>query len=277
VTDLTGQVLGISEEVISAAQRFNLAAYPFAVIDVLIVAVLFYWIYFFLRETRAIRILYGIAILALLLLAGRLLNLTLLNFVMRYLVASILIAIPVVFQPELRAALERLGRTRFVATNLPISRRFDVSNTTETVVKTVSGLSRRKVGALIVLTGHTGLRDFVETGVELNADLSRELLWNIFTPKTPLHDGAVIVTGNKVSAASARLPLSEEQFGETLGTRHRAALGLSAQTDALIIVVSEETGHVSVASGGVLSQDLTEEALRDRLRSFYLNLFRKVT
>lgn len=274
--DFPGQVLGISNEVVSALGHFNLYDNPFAFIDILIVSLLFYWIYFFLRETRAMRILYGIAVLGILLVLGRLLDLTLLNFVMRYLVASILVAIPIVFQPELRAALERLGRTRFVSSNLALARRFDPHSTIETVVKTVIGLSRRKVGALIVLAGQTGLRDFIETGVELNADLSRELLWNIFTPKTPLHDGAVIIIGNKIAAASARLPLSEEQYAETMGTRHRAAIGLSAQTDALAIVVSEESGRVSMASGGVLIQDLTEKALRERLQGYYQILVRKV-
>jgi len=277
MTDLAGEVLGVSSELMSYVDRFNLAAHPFAVVDILLVALLSYWIYFFLRETRAMRILYGIVLLAILLLLGRLLDLTLLNFVMRYLVASILIAIPVVFQPELRSALEKLGRTRFVASNLPLTRRFDTNQTIETVVKTVVGLSRRKVGALIVLAGHTGLRDVIETGVPLNAELSRELLWNIFTPKTPLHDGAVVIVADKVAAASARLPLSEEQFAETLGTRHRAGLGLSEQTDAFIIIISEETGHVSVASGGGLTQNLSEEVLRERLRTFYHSFVRMST
>jgi len=266
---LGGQVLGVSEELIAAAQRFNFTAYPFAVIDILIVALLFYWIYFFLRQTRAMRILYGIAILGFFLLLGRLLELTLLNFVMRYLVASILIAIPVVFQPELRAALERLGRTRFVGAGRPFLRHADIQATVDTIVKTVEGLSRRKVGALIVLAGNTGLRDFIESGVEINARLSRELLWNIFTPKTPLHDGATIIVGDRIAAASCRLPLSEEQFAEALGTRHRAALGLSSQTDALIIVVSEETGRISIALEGILIPDVTPESLKERLQTFY--------
>ncbi len=273
--DIGGQVLGVSDEVASALTSISAAASPFAVVDIFIVALLFYWIYFFLRETRAMRILYGLVILGILLGLGRLLDLTLLNFVMRYLLASILVALPIVFQPELRAALERLGRTRFVSSNLAVSRKFDPNFTIETVVKTAIGLSRRKIGALFVLAGQTGLRDFVETGVELNADLSRELLWNIFTPKTPLHDGAVIIVGNKVAAASTRLPLSEEQYAETMGTRHRAAIGLSGQTDALVIVISEETGRVSVASGGALIQDLTEEALRERLQGFYQSLARR--
>jgi len=269
MSDLSGQILGISGELVAAAQRFNIANDPFAAIDILLVALLFYWIYFFLRETRAMRILYGIAVLGLLLLLGRLLNLTLLNFVMRYLTASILVAIPVVFQPELRAALERLGRTKFVGAGLPSIRRFDAPNTINTIVYAVSGLARRKIGALIAIAGETGLREFAETGVVLNAELSRELLWNIFTPKTPLHDGALIIAGNRIVAAGTRLPLSEEQFSEKLGTRHRAAIGLSSQTDALVIVVSEETGTISVASGGVLTQDLTPAALHERLSRFY--------
>lgn len=269
MSDLSGQILGVSEELVAVARRFDIINNPFAVIDILLVALIFYWMYFFIRETRAMRILYGIAILGLLLLLGRLLDLTLLNFVMRYLTASILVAIPVVFQPELRAALERLGRTKFVGTGLPITRHFDIPHTINTIVYAVSGLSRRKIGALIVIAGQTGLREFTETGVALNAELSRELLWNIFTPKTPLHDGALIIAGNKIVAAGTRLPLSEEQFSEKLGTRHRAAIGLSSQTDALVIVVSEETGMISVASGGVLTQDLTPAALHERLERFY--------
>lgn len=275
MSDLPGQILGVSQEFIASVGSLRWQIHPFAPLDILIVALLFYWIYFFLRETRAMRILYGIAILGFLLLVGRILELTLLNFVMKYLIASILIAIPVVFQPELRAALEKLGRTRFVGSSLPLMSKIDIETTTDTLVRSVMGLARRRIGALIVLTGKTGLRDFIETGVVLNADLSRELLWNIFTPKSPLHDGAVIVSGNKIVAASARLPLSEEQFAETLGTRHRAAIGLSAQTDALVIVVSEETGRVSIATGGALTPNLAEEELRQKIKLFHNPLTNK--
>jgi diadenylate cyclase len=275
MVDVPGQVLGAAQELVAATSRLAFADRPFATLDILIVALLFYWIYFFLRATRAMRILYGMVILGILLLLGRLLDLTLLNFVMRYLLASILIAIPVVFQPELRAALERLGRTRFMTPGLSSLRRSEVDKSIDTIVYAVSGLSRRKIGALIAVTGHTGLRDVVETGVPLNADLSRELLWNIFTPKTPLHDGAAIVAGNKIVAAGARLPLSEEQFSEKMGTRHRAALGLAAQTDALVIVVSEETGRVSVAEGGLINPDVSLDALTERLKRFYHPFIRR--
>lgn len=275
MNDLSGQILGITDQVTASLQGLRLTWQPFAILDILIVSILFYWIYLFLRETRAMRILYGIAILGSLLLIGRIFELTLLNFVMKYLVTSILVAIPVVFQPELRAALERLGRTRFVTTQFPLLRRVDIPATVTMLSEATNALAKRKIGALIVLTGRTGLKDFIETGTELDANLSRELLWNIFTPKTPLHDGAVIIEGNKIVAASTRLPLSEEQFSGKFGTRHRAALGLSAQSDALVIVVSEETGRISTAREGVLSQDMTQDELAQKIRAFYFSLSRK--
>ncbi|MBI4022774.1 TIGR00159 family protein [Candidatus Berkelbacteria bacterium] len=222
-------------------------------LDVLLVAAIFYAVYILIRETRALRILYGILFLVLVYVVAQLMNLTALTFLLSSVFTVTLVAIPIVFQPELRAALERIGRGELVSTVL---HRNDnpADETIDHLVRVVGLLTERRVGALMVIERETGLKDLASSGVPLNAILTPETLLTIFTPRTPLHDGAVIIRDNRIVAASVFLPLSDDTHDISLGTRHRAAIGVTRDSDAVVIVVSEESGRVSVAHRGKLEQ-----------------------
>ena len=186
-------------------------------------------------------------------------------FILQYSLTALVVAIPIVFQPELRNALIKLGRTKFTGGFLDLKKR-ELHEVIEIIVESCEILSKQKIGALIVLARSDRLREHVEKGKSLNAELSTELLINIFSPKAPLHDGAVIIAGNKIIAAGAVLPLSDSKFDYHLGTRHRAAIGLSSISDAIVLVVSEETGRVSIAIDGVLETDLKPEQINEKLQ-----------
>lgn len=258
------RVLGASDRANYFLTQFNLKNHPFEILDVILVAILVYWVYLILKETRAMRILYGIAILAIIMLLGRLLQLETLNFILTYVLAGLVVAIPVVFQPELRAALERLGRTKFVG-EFGKLKKFEIEKIVSEVAGAIEYLSKDRQGAIIVFTRQTGLRDVIGTGVRLDALVSRQLLINIFSPKTPLHDGAVIISGEKVVAANCWLPLPHREFTLDLGTRHRAAAGITSETDAIVVVCSEETGTITLAVNGNLTVGLTTAQLKEFL------------
>lgn len=250
---------------------FDFSRYPFIILDILLVATLLYWIYLLIKGTRGIRILIGLMVLGIFLLISRLLGLTALGWVLGYFLAVTAIAIPIIFQPELRRALERLGRTEFW--NF-----FKEDKELRGIVAEISSaartLAKNKIGALIVIRRKTGLEDYVETGTALNARVSRKLILNLFFPHSPLHDGAAIIEGNKVVAAGCTLPLLATEEGFRFGTRHKAALGLSAETDALIIVVSEEKGTISIALNGKLTSRVDSADLENELMKL-LNLNKK--
>jgi diadenylate cyclase len=240
--------------------------YLLDVLDVLIVAFLFYRLYLIIRGTRATEMFVGLAILFALSLLAENLGFLLLNKIVVSLQTVWLIAFIIIFQPELRGALSYLGQTRYF--------RFFVRDqdpaVIEELVRTVNRLARSGLGAIIVLQRNTGLKDHIETGTRIHAKVSAELLETIFTPPTPLHDGAVIVRGNELVAAACILPLSRnEHLAYTLGTRHRAALGISEESDAFVIVVSEENRQVSVAEKGRLRRRIREEDLRQELIRVY--------
>ena len=258
------KILGVSTRANFFVTTFNFHTNPYEIIDIILVAILFYWVYLLLKETRAMRILYGIAFLAIIMLLGRLLQLQALNYILTFVLAGLVVAIPVVFQPELRAALEKLGRTKFVG-DFGKLKKAQLESIVLEIVAATEFLAKEKQGAIIVLTRQTGLRDIVQTGVIINASVTRQILINIFAPKTPLHDGAVIISGDKVIAANCWLPLPEQEFNFDLGTRHRAAAGISAETDAIVVVVSEETGRISLAVSGNLTVNLTPRQLKDFL------------
>lgn len=258
------QVLGVKDEVVYFWSSLNFHQNPFFVLDVIIVTALIYWLYILIKETRAIRILYGIVILALLFLLGRLLNLVALNYLLKALMTMLIVAIPVVFQPELRSALEKLGRANIVS-DFKKLKRSEISDLISEIVEAVKIMSKNRVGALIVIIQKTGLKDIIETGTTINAKISKELILTIFQPKSALHDGAVIIRGDKIAAAGCTLPLTERRFDYNLGTRHRAAIGLSEQTDAITLVVSEETGHISITAKGILNHDVDEKKLKELL------------
>jgi diadenylate cyclase len=241
---------------------------PLALLDIFVVAVIFFWLLTVARGTRAMPLLRGIAILlGVIAVLSTTLNLTALHRLLEIAFPALVIAVPVIFQPELRRALEQLGQTR-TWLNLPFAHtEEDIEKTIDEISRAVVQLSRQRIGALIVIERETGLQEYADRGVPEDAILTRQTLIQIFTPNTPLHDGAVIVRQNRILAAAVVLPLTEAPIGGTLGTRHRAAVGISEQSDAIAIVVSEETGQISMAMGGRLVRDLTHDKLKATLRA----------
>lgn len=239
------------------------------VVDIAIVAVITYNIARLIKETRAIQLVKGIAILFLALQFSSFFKLTTLNYILQATMQVGAFAILVIFQPELRSILERVGRSNFgkifdLASFQ--SRAYDISETIDEIVEAVTNMSKTKIGALIVLERDTRLGEIMTTGTVLNADVSATLLENIFYPKSPLHDGAVIIRGNKIMTAGCLLPLtSNNNLSRELGTRHRAGLGISETSDAIILIVSEETGKISLALNGTLTRNITGEPLKKAL------------
>jgi len=240
-----------------------------SVIDILLVALIFYGILFLIRGTRAVQLVRGIiALLFIAILVSNFLRLTAFGWLIRNSIPALLVAIPVIFQPEIRRALERLGR----AGGLMDWRLREAMTTQviEHVCEASKQLSERRHGALIVLERETGLQEYADTGIKIDGEVSSELLLTIFHPNTALHDGAVIIREGRAVAAACILPLSEELRSDGhLGMRHRAAVGITEQSDAISIVVSEETGIISVAHNGRMIRHLDERRLRKVLQALY--------
>lgn len=223
-----------------------------------------------IKGTRAIQLLKGLGILLAVTIISQWAGLYTINWLLQKTIGMVFVALPVVFQPELRRALEQLGRGKIFASSSrqlgPEARK----RLLEELVRAISQASQQKIGMLIVLVGESKLHEFTETGTYIDGVVSRELLANIFSPNTPLHDGAVIIDGERVVAAGCLLPLSENrEVGRELGTRHRAALGISEVSDAVAIVVSEETGTISVAQEGNLTRYLSEKSIKEMLEVLY--------
>lgn len=237
-------------------------------LDVVLVSLVFYILLRFFRGTQAVQLLRGILLIALAAaVVSQMTELTAFNWLLNQSMNVILVAIPVIFQPELRRALERVGRSAPL-----LGRRTDNTGTQRViseVVKAVEQMAQRKQGALIVFEGATGLGEVTDRGVLVNAEVTAELLTTIFFPNTALHDGAVVLRGERIIAASCVLPLTERELVDNqMGTRHRAALGMTEQSDALTIVVSEETGTISVARNGRILR-IESGILRSILSDFY--------
>jgi len=228
-------------------------------LDVAIISLIFFWVLMLLRGTTAMTVMRGafIVLIAAFLL-GRVFNLRVLNFLISNSFTGLLIALPIIFQPELRRALERVGRTGARAFGASVSN----PGTIEAVSAAAADMARNHVGALMVIERETGLQDYTERGVPIDAIPSPELLHGIFFPNSPLHDGAAVLRGNRVVAAAVTLPLSDNTTPGELGTRHRAGLGITERTDAVSVIVSEETGRVSVAAEGRLYTRLDEQRLQ---------------
>ncbi len=235
---------------------------PTALLDIGITALLIYWLFSLIRGTRAVRLVIGVTVLFLVYAVAQELSLRLLTRIMEAGAVVGLFALVVVFQPELRRALERIGRFGSLAWLFAGSDGRAVEHVAATVASAATILSREGHGALIVLERETGLEEIAESGVMIHAELSVDLLRTIFFPKTALHDGAVIVRGEEVLAAGALLPLAETTMHtERYGTRHRAALGITEQTDAVVVVVSEENGQVSLVERARIVRNLGEAQL----------------
>jgi len=237
-------------------------------IDIVIVAGLLYYVYKLIKNTRAVTLLKGLGVLLLLNVVSRMMDLHVMNWILEKSVTVLMVALPIVFQPELRRGLEHLGRGHIFTKTQEVDE-MDLESTIGEVMKAAKGMSRTNTGALIVFEREVGLNDYIDTGILIDGKVTRELLNNIFIPNTPLHDGAVIIRGNRIMAAGCLLPLTTASGLSTeLGTRHRAAIGLSEQTDAVILVVSEETGKISYTYGGHIYRNLSEDVLKDTLISF---------
>ena len=233
--------------------------------DILIVSFLIYKVMQLIRGTRAVPLIKGILLLVVTWALSTWLNLYTLRWLMNQIFTFGIVTILIIFQPELRRALEQLGRGRLFSRTFHSEDR-DVQVWIHEVIKAVNYLARRKIGALIVFERETGLSDYTDTGIKMESHLSAELLINVFIPNTPLHDGAVIIRGPQIVAAGCYLPLSENPFiSKELGTRHRAGIGVTEVSDAVSIIVSEETGAVSLAIGGQLVHDIQEESLISKL------------
>ncbi|MDY3052404.1 MAG: diadenylate cyclase CdaA [Ndongobacter sp.] len=240
------------------------------VIDIIVIAFIVYYIVLLVKETRAEQLIKGFFALLILAQMSDWLNLHTVNWLISNLLTVGLILVIVVFQPELRRAFERLGRSQRKLTSLVRQRDEETKNRSSELIQAMSSLARQKIGALVVLERTIGLNDIVETGTEINGLVSAELLINIFIPNTPLHDGAVIIREDQIRAAGCFLPLTENStLSRELGTRHRAALGISERSDALVIVVSEETGTISVCQNGQISRRMDEKTLNEVLMEFF--------
>jgi len=231
-------------------------------VEILIVTALLYRLLLLIQRTRAMQMLLGLFLLTFVYVVAVLLDFVLIRYLMETLFQYGAIAALVVFQPELRSALARLGQSRM----LRVFQRMEESRVVDEIVEAASQLSRSKIGAIIAIEQEVGLDEYAQTGSPVDARVSSEMLTTIFTPYSPLHDGAVIIAGDVIQTAGAILPLTQYPVADkALGTRHRAALGLSEETDALVIVVSEETARISVARGGRMERDVSAERLREIL------------
>lgn len=242
-----------------------------SILDILVVAVIIYGMLGLFRGTSAFSVLYGIVLLmAAVLIVSGLPQLVMLNWLLRNILPFLSMALLILFQPELRRAMERIGRVRSLL-NRPLGHvgLGGMAHAIEEIARACRRLAERRQGALIVMERETGLQEYADSGIEIDGAVSMELLLTIFAPNTPLHDGAVILRGDRVTAASCVLPLTQNTVDYALGTRHRAAIGITEQSDAVSVVVSEETGTISLANNGRIVRNLDEAKLRKILELLF--------
>jgi len=257
-----------SLDYLKAVLKFNLSS----VLDILLVAFIMYKIMLMIKGTRAVQLLKGVAVLVLITAVASFFNLYTINWLLGKAMTALVVALPVVFQPELRRALEKLGRGKLLGHNVLVQKEIDETKVIAEITRSATVLSKNKMGALIVIERETGLEEYIDTGVKIDGIVSAEFLINIFVQKTPLHDGAVIIRRDRVAAAACFLPLSENpHLPSGLGTRHRAGIGITEHSDAVAVIVSEETGAVSIAVEGVLNRYLDEAGLQKRLTELLRN------
>lgn len=240
------------------------------VIDILIIAVIVYNTYKLVKQTRAEQLAKGLVVLLIVTKLSGWFKLYTLRWLLDWVLGAGLIALVVIFQPEIRRAFEFIGRSQLIGSRFKNLEAGQVNPAVEEIVQACASLSRQKIGALIVIQRKTGLGEVIETGTEIEGYVSMGLLINIFIPNTPLHDGAVIIDKEIVKAAACFLPITDNnRLSKDLGTRHRAALGISEKSDAFVVVVSEETGAISTCESGEISRYLDEDTLRKKLIDIY--------
>ena len=237
------------------------------IIDIVVVAYFLYRLYLMLKNTRAATLVKGLLVLVAFMIVCRTLNLHVISWLLEKSMTVIMVALPVVFQPELHRALEQIGRGKLFRKGSELDEQ-ELDAMLEDVAAATKVMSKAKVGALMVFERATGLVERIETGVPIDGLVSSGLIQNIFVKDTPLHDGAVVIRGNRIVAACCLLPLTENRnLSQELGTRHRAAIGISEQSDAMVLVVSEETGAISIARNGELVRYLTVDDVKEILRN----------
>lgn len=240
------------------------------VVDILIVTYIFYKVFMFIKDTRAEQVLKGIVLLFVITQISKIFKLHTLYWILIKTLDLGFIAALIIFQPELRAGLEYIGRTKFSffsKNNISVSEE-KLNKTIEEIIEALYSLSRQKIGALIILERHTKIGDIINTGTSIDGEVSRQLLINIFIPNTPLHDGAVVIRDSEIKAAACFLPLTQSKdLSKELGTRHRAAIGVSEVSDCISLIVSEETGDVSIAKAGKIYRKISKERMTNILRS----------
>jgi len=260
-------VPNILEEIFNALKSSLLYFTWKDIIDILLLAVVIYWLLKLTSKTRAMQVLKGLGIILVAAWVMDFLHLAGTAWILNYVLQIGALLIVIIFQPELRRALAKLGRGRIDLTPPNV---VNAQEVVENILKAVLNLSKKRVGALIVFERKTGLKEVIESGTRLSAVISAELLENLFFTNSPLHDGAVIIREDTIEAAGCFLPLSDnKQIGQELGTRHRAALGISEVSDSVTLVISEETGVISVAQDGTLIRYLDSKAIRDLLEELY--------
>ncbi|NLM36073.1 MAG: TIGR00159 family protein [Clostridiales bacterium] len=238
----------------------------FAILDIAVISYIFYKGYTLLNDTRAMQLIKGIIFIVILIPISDLLNLTMLNLILNETLTIGVLSIVIIFQPEIRRALEHLGRTAFTEKHLLLEDDKVMDKVVTELVNAVDNLSKSKTGALIAIEQKTGLNDVIASGTEIDAIVSSALLENIFVVNTPLHDGATIIRNDRILAAGCVLPLtSNNDINKKLGTRHRAAMGLTEISDALVVIVSEETGTISLSVNGKLTRNYDKDRLKDIL------------
>lgn len=258
--------MSLLDQISAALQQLNQIISWRDIIDILIVSYIFYRLILVIRGTRAEQMIKAMVLLVVATVVSGLpqVELTTLHWLLRQLLPVGLIAIAIIFQPELRRALEQLGRGKFFQRSYWDWTPQEFDQMLEELGKAITVFVKKRIGALIVIERETGLKEWAQTGITVDGEVSAELLINIFFPNSPLHDGAVIIRGNKIVAAGCFLPLTDDPYlSKDLGTRHRAGLGASEQSDAVAIIVSEETGIISIAQNGILTRYLDEKKLRD--------------
>jgi diadenylate cyclase len=240
------------------------------VVDILIVTYIFYKVFMFIKDTRAEQVLKGIVLLFVITQISKIFKLHTLYWILIKTLDLGFIAALIIFQPELRDGLEYIGRTKFSffsKNNISVSEE-KLNKTIEEIIEALYSLSRQKIGALIILERHTKIGDIINTGTIIDGEVSRQLLINIFIPNTPLHDGAVVIRDSEIKAAACFLPLTQSKdLSKELGTRHRAAIGVSEVSDCISLIVSEETGDVSIAKAGKIYRKISKERMTNILRS----------
>ncbi len=237
--------------------------------DILLVAIIIYQLLKMTRDTRGSAVLKGLLLLLVVVGVSNLFNLTALNWLLMAVINNGPLVLVILFQPEIRKALEQIGRGARIE-KVRDDSSDEANRIIEEIVRCFMSLSRRRVGALVVIEQKTGLKDVIENGIQIDANITAGLLENIFEPNTPLHDGAVVIRGQRIMSAASILSLTDASgISHDLGTRHRAALGMSETTDAVVLIVSEETGIISMARGGKLTRHLDAKSLRTILEGIY--------